>query len=267
MRTYKILLSAIASTVIVASCSTPKNIAYLQDVQTDVSQNISTSTGIKIQPQDQLSITVVSAMSPELSSQFNLSTRTYSVGGEITSNQQRITGYVVGNDGCIDFPILGRIQVNGMNRWELAEKIKNDILSRNLLSDAVVTVEFMNFKISVLGEVSRPGTYNINGDKMTLLEGISLAGDLTIFGKRENVTVVREDNGKRTVYAVDLTNSNIFKSPAYYLKQNDVIIVEPSDNKKRQSTIDDAGLRLTSVALSVSSVLLTVANILINVLK
>lgn len=268
MKTRKIKIAAIvAAAALLASCSAPKNIAYLQDVQTDTAQTINASTGIVIQPQDMLNITVTSALSPELAVQFNLSQATYSVGSEIVSGQQRITGYVVNNSGTIDFPILGSLQVTGLNRWELAEKIKSEILSRKLLSDAVVTVEFMNFKISVLGEVSHPGTYSINGDKMTLLEGLSLASDLTIFGQRTNVTLVREDNGQRTIYTVDLTSSDLFKSPAYYLKQNDVIIVEPSDIKKRQSTVDDKSLRVTSIAISTGSLLLTIANLVVNLIN
>ena len=258
----------VAASAMVAACSTPKNIAYLQDAQTDVVRSINASTGIVIQPQDMLNITVTSAMSPELAVQFNLSTSTYNIGSEIINNaQHRITGYVVDNNGDIDFPVLGALHVKGLNRWELSNMIKEEIISRNYLSDEVVTVEFMNFKISVMGEVAHPGTYSINGDKMTLLEGLSLAGDLTIFGKRENVIVIREDNGTRTVYSVDITSSSMFDSPAYYLKQNDVIIVEPNDIRKRQSTVDDKSMRLTSIGLSAGSLLLTIANIIISVVK
>lgn len=258
----------ILSACMLAACSVPKDIAYIQDKTTGVAETFNGNTGIEIQPQDMLDITVSSSRSPELAVMFNLSSSTTSIGSEIMgSGQNRITGYVVDNEGCIDFPVLGTIQVAGMNRWALASKIKEEILGRGLLSDAVVTVEFMNFKISVIGEVNSPGTYTISGDKVTILQGLALARDLTIFGKRTNVSVIREENGQRIIYNLDLTSSNLFTSPAYYLKQNDVIMVEPSDIKKRQSTVDDKNLRITSIAISTGSLLLTVVNLIINLAK
>ena len=125
----------------------------------------------------------------------------------------------------------------------------------------MVTVEFTNFKVSVLGEVSSPGTYTIEGDKVTILQALSLARDLTIFGKRENVSVIREQNGKRVIYEVDLTSTDLFNSPAYYLQQNDIVYVEPSKIKQRQSTMDDKGLRITSIAISSGSLLVSLATL------
>jgi polysaccharide export outer membrane protein len=137
-------------------------------------------------------------------------------------------GYVVDNEGYIDFPVLGKIQVSSLTRWELSEVIKKRLLDDGLLTDAVVTVEFMNFKISVIGEVNNPGTFTIDGDKVTVLQAISLARDLTIFGERENVTVIRERDGERTMYEINLCDVDMFQSPAYYLQQNDVVYVQPS---------------------------------------
>ena len=154
----------------------------------------------------------------------------------------------------------------GVDRY-LAELIKKKLLSGGLLSDAVVTVEFMNFKVSVLGEVTSPGTYVIEGDKVTILQAISLARDLTIFGQRKNVSVIRERDGQRTIYQVDLTNVDLFKSPAYYLQQNDIVYVEPNEERARQSTVDDKGLRLTSIAVSSASVLLSLTSLIINLIN
>ena len=141
------------------------------------------------------------------------------------------------------------------------------LIDGGYLSDAVVTVEFMNFKVSVMGEVTSPGTFTVEGDKVTVLQALALARDLTIFGRRDNVSVIREENGQRTIYQINLTDVNMFKSPAYYLQQNDVIYVEPNEEKARQSTVDDKGLRLTSIAVSSASVLLSLISIILTVVN
>jgi polysaccharide export outer membrane protein len=149
---------------------------------------------------------VVSSKNPELVAMFNLPVVSYQAGSEIVESgyNQRLLGYVVDNEGNIDFPILGVMNVSGLTRWELAKKIKDRLIDEGYLTDAVVTVQFLNFKVSVIGEVNSPGTYTIEGDKVTILQAISLARDLTIFGMRENVSVIRERNGERTIYEVNL---------------------------------------------------------------
>ena len=181
--------------------------------------------------------------------------------------QQKLLGYVVDNAGYIDFPVLGPIEVAGLTRWELSELIKNRLIKDGLLSDAVVTVESMNFKVSVIGEVNAPGTFTLNNDKVTILQAISLARDLTIFGMRENVCVIRESEGERTIYEINLCDVSMFNSPAYYLQQNDVIYVQPSEIKARQSTVDDKSLRMTSIVLSSGSLLLTIASLIVGLVK
>lgn len=222
--------------------------------------------GIVIQPKDMISI-VVSSRNPELVPMFNLPVISYQAGSEIVNvGQQRLLGYVVDNDGYIDFPVLGELYVAGMTRWQLSDMIKERLLDEGLLNDAVVTVEFMNFKISVMGEVNAPGTYTIEGDKITILQALSLAKDLTIFGKRENVTVIRELDGKRTMYNINLCSVDMFKSPAYYLQQNDIIYVEPSEIRARQSTVDDKGLRTTSILVSSGSLLVSIATLIVSII-
>ena len=147
----------------------------------------------------------------------------------------------------------------------MTEKVKNELESRNLLKEPVVTVEFLNFKISVLGEVNHPGTYTVSGDKITILEALSLAGDLTIFGRRDKISVVREQNGKRSIYVVDIRETDLFNSPAYYLQQNDVIMVEPNKVRAGQSTINENSLKSTSFWISVGSFLVTIANLVIAI--
>lgn len=257
------MTAGMLSILMLASCGQVKNIAYFQDKALDHPEEIDKHGGIVIQPKDMISI-VVSSRNPELSTMFNLPVVSYQAGSEIVTSaaQQRLLGYVVDNDGYIDFPVLGTMKVAGMTRWELSEYIKDTLLKKGYLNDAVVTVEFMNFKVSVLGEVNNPGTYTIEGDKVTVLQALSLAGDLTIFGKRENVTVIREQDGERVFYNVDLCSVDMFSSPAYNLQQNDIVYVEPSEVKARQSTLDDKGLRMTSIVISSGSLLVSLATLI-----
>lgn len=245
---------------VLASCKTYEKINYMQDVRVDIPVEVSVNQGIRIQPQDMLSI-VVSSKTPELAMIFNLPVVSYQAGSEVVSGagSQRLLGYVVDNNGEIDFPVLGKIKVAGLTRWEVQEYIKKTIIDAGLMKDLVVTVEFMNFKISIMGEVNSPGTYTINGDKVTLLEALSMARDLTIYGKRDGVYVVREENGVRTTYNVDLRSVSLFDSPVYYLRQNDVVYVEPNKVRAGQSTINENSLKSVSLWISIGSFLTSLA--------
>ena len=257
------LFGLVALALLVSSCASTKDIAYFQNKMVNQPEKIDKHAGIVIQPKDMLSI-VVSSRNPELVAMFNLPVVSYQAGGEVSLNtaQQRLMGYVVDEEGFIDFPVLGKLNIVGKTRWEVAELVKNKLIQEGYLSDAVVTVEFLNFKISVLGEVSSPGTFSIDGDKVTVLQAISLAHDLTIFGRRDNVSVIREQDGKRTIYEINLTDVDLFKSPAYYLQQNDIVYVQPNDIKARQSTTDDKTLRIASIGLSSGSLLISVVTLL-----
>lgn len=261
MHTFtRIALTLMSGILLLASCAPVKDIAYFQDKALNNPEKIDQFGGIVIQPNDILSI-VVSSRSPELASIFNISGSSASKEGTGST-----LGYTVDNGGYIDFPVLGPIDVSGMTRAELAAKIKDMLLKKGYINDAVVTVEFLNFKVSVLGEVNSPGTYSITDDKVTVLQALSMAGDLTIYGKRGNVTVMREINGERTFYNINLCSVDLFKSPAYNLQQNDIIYVEPSQEKARQSTIDDKNLRITSIVVSSGSILLSLATLLVSLL-
>lgn len=243
-----------------SSCRTSRKIVYMQDVVVNTPENIAVNPGIIIQPKDMLSI-IVSCKNPELSTMFNLPVVSYQAGSEIGANvgQQRLLGYVVDDEGNIDFPVLGRLNVAGLTRWELQEKIKQKLITEDLIKDLVVTIQFMNFRISVLGEVYAPGTYNIEGDKVTLLEALSLAKDLTIYGKRDGVMVIREMNGVRVTYNIDLRSADLFRSPVYYLKQNDIIYVVPNSVRAGQSTINENNVKSVSLWMSVASFLTTLS--------
>ena len=260
-----VLAGLLAGAVSCGPSQTYKNINYMQDVQQDTVMAMKSSEGILVQPKDMISI-VVSHRDPELAAMFNLTNASYQAGGETRmSGTYRLLGYSVDNSGDIDFPIVGKIHVGGMNRWEVAQTVKNELEGRNLLRDAVVTVEFLNFQISVLGEVSRPGTYTISGDKINLLQALSLAGDMTIFGRRDNIQVTREENGKRHVYVVDVRSTDLYESPAYYLRQNDIVYVEPNKVRAGQSTINENSFRSVSFWTALASSTLTIVNLIITI--
>lgn len=260
---------AIAAVIVLAAACSPKTyrqIDYLQDIDADSSLDMKENLGILIQPQDQLSI-IVSSRNPELAAPLNKPVASFQAGSEITSTNsgyQRILGYTVDNSGNVDFPILGTIHAAGLNRWQLQEAIQKKIVDAGIVLDPIVTVEFMNFKISVMGEVNSPGTYTVTGDKITLFGALSLARDLTIYGRRDNVTVIREQNGKRNIYKVDLRDSEIFDSPAYYLQQNDVVYVYPNSVRAGQSTINENYFKSGAFWISLSSVAVTVANLILT---
>ena len=264
----QIVFALVCVALLLSSCASTKDIAYFQNKVVNEPEAIDKHAGIVIQPKDMLSI-VVSSRNPELVAMFNLPVISYQAGSEIVSGagQQRLMGYVVDNNGYIDFPVLGPIKVAGLTRWELSKLIKERLLKEGLLTDAVVTVEFMNFKVSVIGEVNSPGTYTLNNDKVTILQAISLARDLTIFGQRENVCVIREREGERVIYEINLCDVSMFNSPAYYLQQNDVVYVQPSEIKARQSTTDDKALRMTSIFVSGGSLLVSIAALIVNLVR
>ncbi len=257
----KLMLLA-AVVMIAASCGskTYKNINYFQDVEEDMSLPMAVNRGIVIQPQDKISI-VVSAREPELAAMFNLTRVSHSLNseGDNIGGSNSVLGYVVDNDGNINMAGLGQIHVAGMNRWELSNHVRQELIRREYLKDPIVVVEFMNFKISVLGEVKSPGTYTISGDKVTILQALSLAGDLTIMGKRDNVTVLREQGNERNFYHLDLRNTDIFNSPAYYLQQSDLVYVYPNKIKAGQSKVNENNFRSVNFWRSVPTSLVSLA--------
>lgn len=250
------------------SCSAPSHVTYFQDLRPGESeQKIIAATEIKVRPGDKLSI-IVNSRDPQLTQLFNLPYVTQQLGqistskgsGSISGTSQGISGYTVDEKGMIDFPVLGKLEVAGKNREEIAAFIKGELLAKDLVKDPVVTVEYMNLCISVLGEVANPGRYSIDRDKVTLLDAISMAGDLTIYGKREKVLVLREENGVQRVYGVNLCSAEyLYTSPVYYLRQNDVVYVEPNNVRARQATVNGNNVRSTSFWISLASLLTTVA--------
>ena len=241
--------------VFFTACTSTKKIIYLQDVVPLKQQEIEQKYEVIIHGDDLLAI-MVNSRDPELALPFNMPMVSYQLGSN-TGGQQRVLGYLVDTNGNIDFPILGEIHVEGLTRMQLTELIKNKLIEGDLIKDPIVTVQFLNFKISVMGEVGRPGSFTISGDRITLLEALSMAGDLTIYGRRYRVGVIRENNGKRTILFHDLRSADIFNSPCYYLQQNDIVYVEPNKAKSGQSSINQNNS--IGVWVSVISLLTTIA--------
>lgn len=259
MKFCKIIIVA-ASVLLLGSCATPKKISYFQDLRPGESElTLAAPTEIRIQPKDKLSI-LVNSQDLRLTNLFNLPIVTQQVGQETSSSTNRgLSGYTVDSRGNIDFPVLGALHVQDMTREEVAAYIKEELQSHDLIKDPVVTVEFMNLTVSVMGEVSRPGRYNIDKDHLTILDALSQAGDLTIYGKREKVLVLRMEDGEQHVYGINLCSADhLYSSPAYYLQQNDVVYVEPNDTKARQSTVNGNNVRSTSFWISLASLLTTI---------
>lgn len=245
------------------SCGSPRNVVYLQDVEPLKRQALGRPYEMIIHPDDLLSI-MVNSKDPELALPFNMPVVTYQLGG-LSAPQQRVLGYLVDKDGNIDFPILGNLKVGGLTRMQLTALIKNRLIGEDLIKDPVITVQFLNFKISVMGEVARPGSFTINSDRVTLLEALSMAGDLTIYGRRDRVGVIREVENKRTILFHDLRSADLFESPCYYLQQNDIVYVEPNRARAGQSEINQNNS--VSVWLSAVSILASVAALIVNIAK
>ena len=257
--TINLLLTlSVIGLILLSSCGTPKDVVYFQDLKPGSSIDISaTPLTLTIKPQDKLMI-VVNSRDPQLMALFNLP--------EVRTTGQDVLGYTVDKNGEIDFPVLGKIYVAGKTREAIAEYIKSELMRENLVKDPVVTVEYLNLCVSVLGEVNNPGRYNIDRDRTTILDVLSMAGDLTINGNRTNIMVMRQDGKNQRIYGIDLTQgNNIYSSPAYYLQQNDVVYVEPNDVRIRQSTVNGNTVRSTSFWISLISLAMSVAVLITNI--
>lgn len=257
---YSVLLGAA-----LWSCSTPKDITYLQGFDNGMSQQVQVPVRLTVQPDDKLSI-VVTSRDPELAEIFNLPISNYRIGmsaantAGYTSSDSRTATFTVDPDGNIDYPVLGKMQISGLSRAQVAEKIKQAIISSGLLKDPVVIVDFMNATVAVLGDVAHPGQYPIDRDEMTIFQALGKAGDLNITGMRENVLVVRREDGKEVAHRINLTDvADVMNSPVFYIRQNDVIYVEPNTTMKREANANGNTALTSSFWISVASVMTAIA--------
>lgn len=247
----KIIWASLLAVLLLTSCAR-KRIVYLQDMEMGVRYPIDLKYEAVVHRDDRLSITV-SCKNPELAIPFNIYGGTFKVGsdGNVTADAStRINekGYRVDVDGNIDFPILGKLHVEGLKVGEVRDLIKNKIIEGEYMKDPLVAIEFLNFKYTVLGAVGRNGTFSVDGDRITLLEAIANAGDLSAKAKIDRVAVIREIDGERQIFMHDLRSKDLFESPCFYLQQNDIVYVEPKYRKKDN---EDRGWQIGTTMLSI----------------
>ncbi|MBR1851288.1 MAG: polysaccharide biosynthesis/export family protein [Bacteroidales bacterium] len=250
MRPNKAILASALLAVLLAGCKTTE-LAYVQDATRDSATIVNEHFLKGIQPNDILYIYIESG-SPESTIPFNQETNKVAIASGTVMNpgSSAVTGYLVSADGYITFPVLGKINVVGLTHSELAQSLEKRLVDEGHIIDPVVTVKLMNFRVSVLGEVTRPGQIEASGERLTIFEALAMVGDLTLYGRRDNVTVVREENGMRIVGNIDLTSKDVFESPYYYLHQNDMVYVEPNIRRKRNANHDPVIQGYVSIAVS-----------------
>lgn len=275
----RLFLSILSLSFVVwlASCGTPQNIAYFQDAEALHGMAVQMEQQFTLRPEDKINI-VVNSSNPMLERQFSLTTSSntnYTLGAAVTpmttsgksSTIGQMIAFTVDEQGTINFPVLGKISVGGKTRQQVAEYIQDRLIARELVNDPIVTVEYVNLGVNVLGEVSHPGHIDIMKDHFTIVDALSYAGDLTINGRRDNVMVSRQVDGVNQVYTVDVTNmQTMLLSPAYYLQQNDLVYVSPNKKKMRESqatgnTFNTPGfwMSLTSLAVTLVTMISTLS--------
>ena len=258
----KWIFLVLTSITLLTSCKTPQDIAYLQDVSTQQSIQTPSDGYIRFQPGDKLSI-FVHSRDEQLRDLFNISGRN---GGSynMQGGGQNYAPYTVDSNGEIDFPVLGSIKIEGLTRDQVAKTIKEQLISNSLCKEPIVNVAFYDMSFSVLGNAGT-GVKQISKDRITLFEAIAMASDLQIDGLRKNVLVMRQEGDKQVPYRVDLTSSqSVYNSPVYYIRQNDVIYVEPNNKYKRNSTVMGSSAYQPTFWMSLASFLTTMALIFIK---
>ena len=262
MKFSKLVLSGALGIALLSatSCGTPKNVAYFQDLNNNPDTVITLQNRvITVKPTDKIYIGVKSK-DQQISQLFNLTGSNSSSSSNVSKDAYY---YTVDSKGNIDFPVLGTVHVANLSREQVAEKIKKALIDASLVKDPVVTVGLSNLHYSVMGEVNHPGQFAIEDEKVTILDAISNAGDLTITGVRDDVMVLRQENDHQKIYKINLcSGKDVFSSPVYYLQQNDVVYVSPNDTKKRTSTVNGNTIQSTGFWLSVSSLAVTILTFL-----
>ena len=251
---------------LLVACQSYKKVPYLQDVEViEQTAQQDKMYDAKIMPKDLLTI-VVSCTSPELAMPFNLTIASQVNVNEMskyTTAQPTLQTYLVSNEGTIDFPVLGELKLGGLTKKQ-AEQMIVEKLKPYIKETPIVTVRMVNYKISVIGEVARPGTFTISNEKVNILEALAMAGDMTVYGLRDDVKLIRENaNGKQEIIPLDLNKAETILSPYYYLQQNDIIYVTPNKAKARNSDVGNS----TSLWFSATSILVSIASLLFNILK
>lgn len=244
-------LSIILIGSIMCSCVSSKEIIYFQDEPVGLTNQINLNSDIIYKPNDLLFISIggdKDAVAP-----FNLPAISYSTSSISANGELKMPTYLIDSDGFIEYPVLGSIKLAGLTRTQATLFLKNKL--KDYIKEPIVNIRLINFTITVLGEVNSPGTFSIEDERITLPEALGLAGDLTIHGKRENVFLIRENNGKKEFAKIDLTSINVVNSPNYYLEQNDVIYVEPNQAKVRSASFNQNNAIIISAIGTLATIL------------
>lgn len=255
-------LSVVGLLLLFSSCAEQRNLVYFDDIQQSSAyqQAITNAHEPKIQVGDIMGITV-STLDPTSNALFNTGAVIQGTNAQLSSTNAAGStnlgkeGYLVGNDGNINFPVIGKINLQGLTLTEAHEKMRNEI--SEYVKEPIVNVRYLNFKVTVIGEVTAPTTFTVDNEKINVLEALGRAGDMTPFGMRENVLVIREVDGKRQMARLNLNSSSAFQSPYFYLQQNDIVYVEPSEMKGRQANRNPNSVPIIMGLLSIATIIIT----------
>lgn len=263
------VVAGVVLTLAVTGCKAPTDIAYFQDMYEAQSAAVQQVNEIKVKPMDRLTI-VVKSRSYEVAEELNLMTQASRLGNSGTSGRASTSNamsyYTVDEAGNIEMPKLGTVHVGGMTRSEVAAHVKAQLVEKQVVLDPTVTVEYVDMNYSVLGEVKTPGMFTFDRERITLLEAISKAGDLTITGERKRVSVIRREGSEQKHYYVDLTDAqSMYQSPVFYLQQDDIVYVEPNAKRMRESRPNGNTFNTASFWIGIVSMVASVTGIVVNI--
>lgn len=269
------IIASVFIVLLATGCQTSKRVVYVQDAGTLVTYNDSTVNAIPdvtLKVGDLFTITV-NANTPEAAQPFNLpllpgqsGLQSYNQGAANISmygGSGSLQNYLVDTNGDIMFPIIGKIHVAGMTKSQLSAYIREQIYPRYINEEPIITIRYANFKVSVLGEVSRPGVLRIDNEMISIFEAVAMAGDMTIYGRRDNVLLIRESNGKRESLRLDLRDKRLVASPYFYLQQNDILYVQPNTPRSRSSALSTA----ETLSVSIVGTLISLTSLIVTLMK
>lgn len=265
MKKFFLPIVVLTMVVLLGSCSSGKDVPYFQNID-EIS--LAGSKGLydaKIMPKDMLTITV-STTDPAAAAPFNLSVgNTVGVSGQLSNGGGNLQGYLVDNDGNINFPVIGHMHVQGMTKSQCQDMIREKLLPYMAATEnPIVTVRMSSYRVTVTGEVNRPGVIPVSTEKMSIVEALAQAGDLTVYGKRDNIMLIREDEtGQKKMVRLNMNDANLINSPYYYLQQNDIIYVQPNSVKSKNAGIGPS----TTLWFSFIGIVTSISSLLVNILR
>lgn len=255
----------ISMALLLGSCASTKKVAYFQNADSVSLAASKVLYDAKIMPKDQLTITVITT-NPQASAPFNLSvSNTVGTSGQLATSAGSLQGYLVDNEGNIEFPIVGKVHVEGLTKTQCEDLIKTKVAPYLAEEEnPIVTVRMASYRVTVIGEVGKPGVVQVPTEKMSVIEALAQSGDLGIYGKRDNIMLIRENaEGEKSIHRLNINDANLINSPYYYLQQNDILYVEPNKVKAQNSAIGSS----TTIWFSVISIVTSLASLVINILN